>query len=399
MYRIRNYETRRAARVLVLSSALGEQERMLELGKFMRLCNEVGVSELELVQEATEADFVFLATGGVEHMFLEALERGVSPAVYAPRPSNAFAALNEVRAYLRARHKSLMVFGADELDLASWLEVASARRLLKEAKIVSFGEKAPWLVASEPAESLLRERLGLSVIREDWSALGWENYESKKELLEQWQAFPKAGVESERLERCIQLSSALLDYAQRERCDIVLAGCFPLLSQHVSACLALSDLLDNGILAVCENDLCSAVSMLFLDFLGLCSSPPWMANLVSIEGDCIELHHCTIAKGCVKAAELLTHFESQDAAALGGQYIMDEILVMRVDERLEKLYLCRGEVLERRVNVSGCRTAIRVCLEHALREPLGNHHIVIPANDTARIKAFARLMQMEVVES
>lgn len=396
MFEKRGFVEPRAAKALVLASALGDAERDQEWATFLCACAQSGVSEPCVVQEAAEADFVFLATGGVEHLLLRALAQGAPRAVYAPRLTNAYAALCEVRAHEAAQGRSLMIFGERALDLAAWIEVSQARGRIAAARLVSFGQPSAWLVASSPEPSLLQERLGLRAQHVAWEDLGWEECACGVELLDAWGKYAQCGVNSDRFHRCVQLSQALLHYAQREHCDCIMAGCFTLLSEHVSACLALSDLLDNHILAVCENDWCSAVAMLIADYVGMCPSPPWMANLVDKRGDCVEFQHCTIAKRSVGNGKLLTHFESQDAAALGGEYLGEEVCVMRVDARLRQMFVSRAKVIERSINLKGCRTALRLQLERELGVALGNHHIILPVAQTERLEAFADLAQMQL---
>ena len=85
--------------VIVLQSAIGEEERKLQWQLFTSRFAKVSDFVLRETTQPEEADFVFLATGGVEQCYASQYQ-SMPRAIYAPRLTNAFAAMNEIRGFL-----------------------------------------------------------------------------------------------------------------------------------------------------------------------------------------------------------------------------------------------------------------------------------------------------------
>ncbi len=383
----------------ILNSALGVEERNQNWAAFCKKWSAETDLQLAETDDIQKADFIFLATGGVEHLYTSHFlaGRAIPSAIYAPEGSNAFASMSEIRGFLKLRGLSALCYDASALSLREFAVIARSRRLLAQSHVVMWGETAPWLVASTPDSAHLGA-FATRVSHQDWGVLNWQHHEMDSDVESVWAEMPSEGVCAQHLENACRLSSALKAWCMANDVDAVSVGCFPLLAQCVSACLAVSDLLDAGYPAACENDLCSAMAMLVADILELNTPPAWMANLVNICGQQIWVQHCTIARSCLCSKKLMTHFESNANVAVAGALQTEmPVTVFRFDEGFKNACIAEGTVVESGPNDEGCRTAAVIELSAPLSCVLGNHHIVLSGHHGRNLRAFCQMMGMKLV--
>lgn len=232
----------------------------------------------------------------------------------------------------------------------------------------------------------------------DWKELNWPDFTIQPELEKVWKSLPAQNVASDDFMRACKLSSAMIEWAKTHSVDAISVGCFPLLNQKVSACLAVSDLLDAGYIAACENDVCSTMAMLTADCLDLALTPPWMANLVDYKANRITLQHCTIAKTGLQSIKLMTHFESSANAAIGGTlYTSSPVTVFRYNDTFTKAFIATGKITHSGPNEEGCRTSATIELDENMPAPLGNHHILIQGHHAKILNGFCEMMNIQTV--
>ena len=383
-----------AIKVIVLQSAIGDDERKLQWSLFeARFAKETPFKLLE-TQSPEEADFVFLSTGGVEQYYATCADK-MPRILYAPRMTNAFAAMNEICGYLAKRGEYAFCYDDSYLSLEEFVRIARACKQIHEAKIAVFGAPAPWLIASFPSKEEFQAKFRTSMICVPWEELQWQQHETMPSLINIWRGLDAVSVDDGDFRRACQLSSSMIQWAQKNSVDGITVGCFPLLSQHVSACLAVSDLLEAGYAAACENDICSVMAMLIAQRLGLCAQPPWMANLVDVQGDRITLQHCTIARSCLHSCKLMTHFESNANVAVAGAFPKDlPVTIFRLDEVFSKACIVEGTISESGPNPVGCRTSATIQLDAPFPPALGNHHILISGHVGHLLRAYCRVMNI-----
>ena len=377
--------------VYVLSSVIGADEKRVQWNRFVKFFTDQTQIELKEAEEPDAADFVFLATGGVEHLYISEFER-MPRALYAPKGTNAFAAMNEIIGYLGNQGKSVLYYDEKQYSLQEFSQIARAKRLIDESKICLFGTPAPWLVASTPTREALQSHFRTTLEFVDWDILKWSEEKPLQYIEGIWTALSTSYVTKRDLYRACQLSSAMIKWSQTSHPDAISVGCFPLLEEHVSACLAVSDLFEEGIVAACENDICSAMAMLMVDYLMLSDRPPWMANLVDIDGTDITLQHCTVARSCIIKAEVLTHFESSANCAIGGSFqVNTPVTIFRLNDTFDRAFIAEGRIIKSGSNYYGCRTSATIRLNEPMTTPLGNHHILIAGRCARALRIFCKL--------
>ena len=360
---------------------------------------------LGVTDDPAKADVVLVCSGGVEGEYIRLLENSAAPPVIlAGAEANAFAAATEISAYARWRGRPVLFepLADDNADqIRSALAAACAARRLRHAVLGIIGMPSSWLVASIPSEASIHEHLGIKLERIPWSTVPIDLTPDESED-SPWRAAPRHGheVSDAALERALAFSRNLRRFVESRHLDAVAVECFSLLkSHHVSGCLALADLLENGIPASCEGDVCSALGMMFAQAsLDPAVPLPWMANMTFRSGKRFWFSHCTVPPGNVKSVELRTHFESNSSVAIHGTYEEGAVVtLLRLAADLKTAYLTRATIAGAEAVETRCRTQIAVEVDALPSEILGNHHLIIRGDQTGALGVLLKLLGFRLV--
>jgi len=354
---------------------------------------------------ATSA-IIFVATGGTEHILLETIKMSKFSYVLLVyhELENSLPAVLEALPVLRSVTRVDVV----KLDsLSEQLEpVVTASRAvnrLRKSKLLVIGSSSPWLIYSSGVEEVLRSKLGLEL-----------EFVELKELIAEYGRIGEV-LESEEFSRLIthsfvserhlrdsyRLYLAIDRLVRVRRAQAVSVRCFDVINETgVTGCLALSKLLDKGIVAGCEADLPTTATMMILRELS--DSTPWMANVVEVREGLVELAHCTIATSITTGYELTTHFESGKPTAVAGKVNVGlKATIAKYDPKRNLVRAALGEVLEGFPKHSArCRTqvSLRVPKEYSrklLKDPLGAHVVVTFTNVLRSLEVLCRILGIE----
>lgn len=159
----------------------------------------------------------------------------------------------------------------------------------------------------------------------------------------------------------------------------------------------LARLSSEGLPSGCEGDL-PALLVVWMSQI-LTGLPGFLANPVEVDlkRERLLLAHCTVPFSLVENFQLRPHFESGLGLAVAGKVRPGPYTLLRLGgRRLEKAFVVEGTVL---AEVPGredlCRTQVwfkmpKGALEKLLREPLGNHHVLIPGHHRQVLELFYR---------
>jgi L-fucose isomerase-like protein len=178
--------------------------------------------------------------------------------------------------------------------------------------------------------------------------------------------------------------------------------CFSLVQQRkVTACLALAQLNNEGLVAACEGDLASMAGMILME--AVTGSVPWMANTSGINNTTLLLSHCTIAFDLVRDIKLMTHFETDQSLAVKGTIPETEVTLFRLSGSLDRAFIAEGKIVGHPGLTNACRTQVEVALPSQsmalLRsQPLGNHLLMIPGNWTDILRMVCNYKGVGVME-
>lgn len=368
------------------------------LAEAFRGHGQVEVLSADAATIASEPAHVLLVlSGGTEGEALAFAEKTRGPIILLSHPGhNSLPAALEIAARLRqdGRIVQLVHLGADARRLSVVTGAIALARGLRGMRVGLIGAPSPWLVASSPAPSVFQERLGVEVV-----SIPLE------EVLKRVPSRPSStvegigqGVSEEEREMGARVHAALLRIVEEEHLDALSIACFGLLPHRMTACWALSRLSDVGLPGGCEGDLPALLALMVAQ--ELTGGPGFLANPadVDLKRETLTLAHCTVPLALTCSHVLRTHFESGLGLAVAGDVKPGAYTLVRFGGRdLGQGFFVEGNVLSEPVGREDlCRTQLRFkmprgAIERLLREPLGNHHVLIPGSWRAVLSAFQEL--------
>ena len=345
-------------------------------------------------------DLIYVRTGGTEGIFrrlLPELLKKSSRPIYllTSGKSNSLAASLEILSFLRQNNlRGEILHGQTSYvsqKIKMLAKVWESRRRLDGCRLGIIGEPSDWLISSKADKDTVKERLGIELIdipmQEMLDILA---VTPLKEAAEHglpdniMEALPGAG----------QIYDALKDIVARHRLQGFTLRCFDLLSAvRNTGCLALARLNAEGIVAGCEGDVPAMLSMKIAQTLMGVSG--FQANPASIDPETGEMlfAHCTIPLNMVERYELDTHFESGIGIGVRGYVKEGPVTIFKVSGDLSRSFIAEGELLCCQAKADLCRTQMVVRLANPkralyfLKNPIGNHHIILPGHHRDILRA------------
>ena len=192
--------------------------------------------------------------------------------------------------------------------------------------------------------------------------------------------------------RAYKLYLALKDLINKYNLKGITIRCFDLLKVIcTTSCLAFALLNKEGVIATCEGDIPSLLSMyLIKEFCGVSS---FQANpsQISVEDNTILMAHCTVPLNMCKSYNFDTHFESGIGVAINGYLSKEDVYIFKLSNNLKDFILLKGKIIETPFHQNLCRTQVKIKLDddcsvnYFLTNPLGNHHIIFYKTDINRL--------------
>lgn len=387
----------------------------------VRSSHEVILSELEEyftlniidyteVHKLTNDDFsiVFIATGGVEKLVLQSFESLPYPTILlADGMQNSLAAALEISSWIQSKGlKCGILHGKTSsivLSINRLYNNFKAQRILSDTRIGVLGTPSSWLIASNVDYLLAKRRWKVEYvdiplervyeqfdrITEDEVGQACADFAAK--ALACREASPEDLIKAMRLYRAVK------NICEEEKLDALTLSCFKLIEYTgTTGCLALSLLNDEGIVAGCEGDLQAIFTLLTIK--ALTGKIGFMANpsMVNTRNNEIVLAHCTIGTKLTEQYIIRSHFETESGIGIQGIMPTGDVTIVKCGgECLDEYYLSSGRLTENTNYINLCRTQIRVKMntsaDYFLRNPLGNHHIVVQGNHEEAINDFLQV--------
>ncbi|ABM81221.1 universally conserved protein [Hyperthermus butylicus DSM 5456] len=350
-----------------------------------------------------------VATGGSEELILSVVKaaRGAPVLIVAQPYANSLPAALEAYPLLRGGNTALVFL--DSLDPSS---VGAVRKLrsavaglrgaakLRSARIGLIGEPSPWLVYSRTTLEKLRERLGAILVRIEMEELYelMDRAEPSEELVERiYHGAAAVDVPRGRVPNALRVYLALRSIVEKHRLDAVTVECFRLIKERgTTACLALSLLNSEGVVAGCEADVPSTVTMLLLHTVS--AGPVFMGNPSIVKGDKLMIAHCTAPIAMGRRYTLHSHFESGLGVGISIQLEPGtRVTIARFDPEFRVLRVGRGVVEESGLlSRLHCRTQLWIRLdgnaERIVEESIGNHYVVALGDHVDALRAAASIL-------
>ena len=359
--------------------------------------NELFDKDFELVENDESALFnvIFIETGGSEQHFLK-IEREL------PRPiillsdcmNNSLPACLEIKSFLANNDEDCILLFGKEKDIASALveisKISQAQRMINNANLGVIGKPSDWLIASMVDYDEVKRVFNVNLIDITSKELKMEIDKGILNRIPLKDKFNKIYKDEKVLNGALEIYSGLRRIIERYQLIGLTIRCFDLIEEYQNtACLALAMLNDEGIIATCEGDVPSMLSMLLIK--AACDKPSFQANPSRIqfgnekEDNIVLFAHCTIPLSMTNKYEFMTHFESGLGIGIRGKLNLGEITIFKLSRDLKNYLLISGEIKENSTLSNYCRTQINVKIQDEDLYPLINksygNHVIISYGD------------------
>ncbi len=240
------------------------------------------------------------------------------------------------------------------------------------------GKPSDWLISSA-VDYEKAKRLGIELIDIDIQELidlsrKESNVHPKSNLKT---AFPKAEED-----KALSIHSALKEIVSKYALAGFTVRCFDLLSAlKTSSCLAFSRINDEGVIATCEGDIPTMISMLMVKKILKQKSFQANPSRIDLDNEKIVMAHCTIPLSMCESFDFDTHYESKIGIGVKGNLFLNDVTIFKIDGKLERFVLLEGKIISNLNEPDLCRTQIEIAIpngiEYFLLNPLSNHHLII----------------------
>lgn len=338
-------------------------------------------------------DLIYVRTGGTEGIFKRLLPQLLKQSnkpfyLLTSGKSNSLAASLEILSFLRQQQiRGEVIHGSESYvhHRITLLErVGQARRQLKGTRLGIIGEPSDWLISSVYDRQVVADRLGIDIINV-----------SMTELLDVIRQMPLSAPQeqSERAEiqqalpGAQQIYLALKYIVERRSLQGFTLRCFDLLTAvKNTGCLALAKLNAEGVVAGCEGDVPTMLTMAVTKALTGVSGFQCNPSHINPETGEMLLAHCTIPLNMVERYEFDTHFESGIGVGIRGYMKEGPVTIFKMSGDLSRCFIAEGTLVRNEANADLCRTqqiiqlADKQQMAYFLTEPIGNHHVVMPGH-------------------
>jgi len=373
--------------------------------------NIIGDEMVETVHapslQTTIPDAFMIATGGVENLFKriwEAIDVETTCSPHRPKTvtmiadgrNNSLAAALEILTYLgNVGVEGKILHGTNDEIVSAVVETFQETSL--QGRIGLFGKPSDWLIASGVDRAFLRQHYGIETIDIDLQRLidGIKTV-SKAEAEEVSQAMLKRAKAVKEPSDADMLEAAkaylaIKHICQEERLDAMTIRCFDIVKAcGTTSCLALALLNDEGIVAGCEGDMQTLMSMYLAK--RLCGEVAFMANPSQLTDETSMLAHCTIPLTMCDETVVRSHFESGIGVAIQGLLpLTDYTLFKWGGPKLDRFFVAEAQAIEAPYSDHFCRTQITLNVNlkpYLLQHSIGNHHVIIRGRHADAIKRF-----------
>lgn len=355
-----------------------------------------------------DLDIIMVCTGGTEGVFKRLLPtlREKSQRLFcllASNKSNALPASMEILSYLHINGLQGEILHGQpsyiSLRIKQLLRVQKAVQRLRQTRLAVIGQPSDWLIASQTDYALVREKLGVELVDIPMS-----------ELITLVNALPAEkpslsacnSAVQEALPEAQRIYTALKMLVEKYKLDGFTLRCFDLLDAvHNTGCLALAKLNADGYVAGCEGDVPTMLTMMVARALFGCSG--FQANPASVDVETGEIlfAHCTISLDMVQRFELDTHYESGIGVGIRGYMPEGPVTVFKLAGDLSRCFVAEGKLIRNQSEPDLCRTQQVIRLSHVedaqyfLKNPIGNHHVVVSGHMAMEIVEILRDMGVE----
>lgn len=348
-------------------------------------------------------DLIFVRTGGTEGIFKRLLPQLLQQSsrpfyLLTSGKSNSLAASMEILSYLQQNgYKGEIIHGtADHISTRIRLlaTVAAAKEKMRNCRLGIIGQPSDWLISSHADAAIVKQQLGIELITVPMQAL--MDIIRDTPLEDTPLTAPSAAVQ-QALPGAQQIYQSLKTLVARNNLQGFTLRCFDLLSAvHNTGCLALAQLNAEGVVAGCEGDVPTMLSMAILQALTGFSGFQANPSRINPETGQMLFAHCTIPLNMVERYEFDTHYESGIGVGIRGYMQEGPVTIFKVSGDLSRHFIAEGTLVANQSEADLCRTQQVIVLSdkrqasYFLHEPIGNHHVIVAGHHQRLLEEFLR---------
>ena len=353
-----------------------------------------------------DVELVYVRTGGTENAFKAVFPQLDGPVrLLTSGASNSLAASMEILSFLRQQGREGEILHGSATYIAERIaalsRAARARRRLQGSRAGVVGRPSDWLIASDPDRAAVRDRLGIELVD-----IPMEEFvtEIRRGLCEEPSGFPLKSIRhsvnpkvtKDVFEGALGIYGALKRLIARYGLSAVTVRCFDLLTAvGNTGCIALALLNAEGIPAGCEGDIPTMLTMCVSN--ALFDMPGFMANPTRMDPSTGEMvfAHCTVPFNMLRNYSYDTHFESGIGVAVKGELPEGPVTLFKMAPGLDRCFAAEAGLVKNLSEKRLCRTQVllrlddrSLCRDYFLKDPIGNHHVIVPGRHAQEIRDF-----------
>ena len=366
--------------IFPLVSSLHNQNKINE--NTLKLLNELmSISDIEFnissIDELYNSDLslILIQSGGSEGLFLENI-KNLKPPFYLLTYgyNNSLAASLEILSYLKDNNlEGEVLHGSNEYIIKRIKELT---KINVKYRFGIIGKPSDWLIASNVNYETAKRLHNIELIDISINKVSDYYFKSINDYNLEFK------YDSKEIDKALKLHKVLNKIKEEYNLNGLTIRCFDLLEKlKTTSCLSLALLNKEGVVATCEGDVPTMISMHILNKLtnqvGFQANP----SRIDVENKKMILAHCTLPLNMVDKYNLDTHFESGIGVAIKGYLKEEKVTIFKLSKNLKDYYVTTGTIIKNLEESNLCRTQIEVSIddniEYFLNRPYGNHHVVI----------------------
>lgn len=355
-------------------------------------------------------DLIYVRTGGTEGIFrdlLPSLKKDRTFYLLTSGKSNSLAASMEILSYLNLHGLKGEILHGDAEYLRKRISLLSklsdVRQKLAGQRLGVVGAPSDWLISSGCDYGTVRRNLGIELVDIPMQRL-LDSIASipEGECSEYAEIACKPASEASlraSLPMADKIYVALKQIIENERLSGLTIRCFDLLTAvHNTGCLALARLNSEGYVATCEGDVPAMLTMAVSRAVSGCSGFQCNASKMNPKTGEILFAHCTLPLSMARSYNFDTHFESGIGVGIHGEIPEGRATLFKISPDQSRVFVHGAEILGNSYEENLCRTQIlvkmdspSVIVDYFLKNPIGNHHVVIPGDHVDMLTALFSL--------
>ena len=334
---------------------------------------------------------VILATGGTEHLLLEASKLHKGPMVAAGIPmANSVSSLAEAAPLLRGRAHIAVLQGLDGSSiemLGDAIHGLAAASKVYGSKLLLIGEPSPWLI-HDPTPLIEKLSVTVELLEplEFASTVHRREWKEAEEILSKAEDAMLAPGEPE---KSLAVAKSVFEEARSRRATAVSPACIRFLHlTGANACLAHALQHVGGVVVGCEGDVTATLSLLLASEAQ--GAPAWQANIAGAWRDRLLLAHCSAPLSMAKRFRLRRHFITGGSVTVEAALALGEVTLLRLDPSGRGAIVLEAPVLDPEPGLEmQCETQLLVEAPGLalVEKGTGNHYAVARGGLGYRLRA------------